>query len=101
MLEFLQIIPAIKEDLHLDDGPSVAARLFSETRPIRPFVFETSMLNNFGLKALSTFLHVPFLCLKNAMDLESQLLEHGHIVRLRGVENDENARARTSNTREN
>ena len=38
------------------------------------------MLNNFGLKALSTFLHVPFLCLKRT-NLESQLKQNtGHIV---------------------
>ena len=38
------------------------------------------MLNNFGLKALSTFLHVPFLCLKRT-NLESQLKQNtSHIV---------------------
>ena len=72
--------PASKRILHLDDVEQEVARLFSETRPIRPFVFETSMLNNFGLKALSTFLHVPFLCLKRT-NLESQLKQNtGHIV---------------------
>jgi len=72
--------PASKRILHLDDDEQEVARLFSETRPIRPFVFETSMLNNFGLKALSTFLHVPFLCLKRT-NLESQLKQNtSHIV---------------------
>ena len=72
--------PASKRILHLDDVEQEVARLFSETRPIRPFVFETSMLNNFGLKALSTFLHVPFLCLKRT-NLESQLKQNtSHIV---------------------
>ena len=50
----------VKEDFAFSGVEQEVARLFSETRPIRPFVFETSMLNNFGLKALSTFLHVPF-----------------------------------------
>ena len=72
--------PASKRILHIDDVEQEVARLFSETRPIRPFVFETSMLNNFGLKALSTFLHVPFLCLKRT-NLESQLKQNtSHIV---------------------
>ena len=35
-------------------------------RPFRPFVVETSLLNCYGLSALSTFLHIPFLCLKRA-----------------------------------
>ena len=72
--------PASKRLLHIGDVEQEVARLFSETRPIRPFVFETSMLNNFGLKALSTFLHVPFLCLKRT-NLESQLKQNtSHIV---------------------
>ena len=72
--------PASKRILHVDDVEEEITNLFSESRPIRPFVFETSMLNNFGLKSLSTFLHVPFLCLKR-MNLESQLKQNTtHIV---------------------
>ena len=33
-------------------------------RPFTPVVIETSLLNCYGLSAVSTFLHVPFLCLK-------------------------------------
>lgn len=36
------------------------------SRPFTPVVIETSLLNCFGLSAVSTFLHVPFLCLKRA-----------------------------------
>jgi hypothetical protein len=35
-------------------------------RPFRPFVMEVSLLNCYGLQSLSTFLHIPFLCLKRA-----------------------------------
>jgi hypothetical protein len=40
--------------------------LSHSNRPFRPFVIETSLLNCYGLPALSTFLHIPFLCLKRA-----------------------------------
>ena len=41
-------------------------------RPFTPVVIETSLLNCYGLSAVSTFLHVPFLCLKR-MTLEQAL----------------------------
>lgn len=36
------------------------------SRPFTPVVIETSLLNCYGLSAVSMFLHVPFLCLKRA-----------------------------------
>lgn len=42
------------------------------SRPFTPVVIETSLLNCYGLVSVSTFLHVPFLCLKR-MALEEAL----------------------------
>ena len=49
------------------------------------------MLNNFGLKALSTFLHVPFVFETPQFEKSVETEYEGHIVpSARGVENDEN-----------
>ena len=48
-------------------------------RPFRPFVVETSLLNCYGLQALSTFLHIPFLCLKRA-SLEQAMQLNTHAI---------------------
>mgnify|MGYP003948420289 CR=1 FL=1 len=57
--------PASKRLLRADEVEADCGYAF-KGRPFRPFVMETSLLNCYGLQALSTFLHIPFLCLKRA-----------------------------------
>ena len=57
--------PASKRAIRLEEVEADCEAAFSG-RPFRPFVVETSLLNCYGLSALSTFLHIPFLCLKRA-----------------------------------
>ena len=57
--------PASKRAIRSEEVEADCEAAFSG-RPFRPFVVETSLLNCYGLSALSTFLHIPFLCLKRA-----------------------------------
>jgi GTPase SAR1 family protein len=57
--------PASKRAIRSEEVEADCEAVFSG-RPFRPFVVETSLLNCYGLSALSTFLHIPFLCLKRA-----------------------------------
>ena len=57
--------PEEKRGVTRDEAEEAVEDKFGD-RPFKPFVLEISLLNCFGLGALSTFLHVPFLCLKRA-----------------------------------
>ena len=57
--------PDEKRAVTRDEAEAAVEDKFGE-RPFKPFVLEISLLNCFGLSTLSTFLHVPFLCLKRA-----------------------------------
>ena len=57
--------PASKRMIRVEEVEADVEYRFAK-RPFRPFVMESSLLNCYGLQALSTFLHIPFLCLKRA-----------------------------------
>ena len=83
--------PASKRILHIDDVEQEVARLFSETRPIRPFVFETSMLNNFGVESVEHVFTRPAFVFETHEFRESVETEYvAHSSSARGVEDDEN-----------
>ena len=58
-------VPASKRLLRVEEIEADCAYAFGK-RPFRPFVMEVSLQNCYGLQSLSTFLHIPFLCLKRA-----------------------------------
>lgn len=57
--------PDDKRSVSLEEAEACVEDAFGE-RPFKPVVIEISLLNCFGLSSVSTFLHVPFLCLKRA-----------------------------------
>ena len=70
--------PASKRVIRPEEVEADCEHLFGH-RPFRPFVVETSLLNCYGLQALSTFLHIPFLCLKRA-SLEQAMQLNTHAI---------------------
>ena len=71
--------PQEKRGVSREEAEEAVEDRFGE-RPFKPFVLEISLLNCFGLSALSTFLHVPFLCLKRATLEQSLALNTTAIV---------------------
>lgn len=63
--------PDEKRCVTAEEAEAAVEEAFGE-RPFTPVVIETSLLNCYGLSAVSTFLHVPFLCLKR-MSIEQAL----------------------------
>ena len=70
--------PASKRLIRLEEVEADMEYSFGK-RPFRPFVMEASLLNCYGLQALSTFLHIPFLCLKRA-SLEQAMQLNTHAI---------------------
>jgi GTPase SAR1 family protein len=70
--------PASKRAIRPEEVEADCGYAFGK-RPFRPFVVETSLLNCYGLQALSTFLHIPFLCLKRA-SLEQAMQLNTHAI---------------------
>ena len=71
--------PASKRAIRPEEVEADCGYAFGK-RPFRPFVVETSLLNCYGLQALSTFLHIPFLCLKRASLEQAMRLNTNAIV---------------------
>jgi GTPase SAR1 family protein len=71
--------PASKRVLRSEEIEFDCENLFSN-RPFKPFIVETSLLNCYGLQALSTFLHIPFLCLKRASLEQALVLNTAGVV---------------------
>lgn len=71
--------PASKRAIRPEEVEADCGYAFGK-RPFRPFVVETSLLNCYGLQALSTFLHIPFLCLKRASLEQAMQLNTNAIV---------------------
>lgn len=63
--------PDEKRCVTSDEAEAAVEEAFGN-RPFTPVVIETSLLNCYGLSSVSTFLHVPFLCLKR-MSIEQAL----------------------------
>ena len=70
--------PASKRLLRTEEIEADCSYAFGK-RPFRPFVMEVSLLNCYGLQSLSTFLHIPFLCLKRA-SLEQSMQLNTHAI---------------------
>ncbi|MDA9098648.1 hypothetical protein N9L76_06915 [bacterium] len=71
--------PASKRLIRSEEIEFDVENLFSN-RPFKPFIVETSLLNCYGLSALSTFLHIPFLCLKRASIEQALALNTAGVV---------------------
>ena len=71
--------PASKRVLRSEEIEFDCENLFSN-RLFKPFIVETSLLNCYGLQALSTFLHIPFLCLKRASLEQALVLNTAGVV---------------------
>ena len=74
----LQGLPGVKRLIRLEEVEADMEYSFGK-RPFRPFVMEASLLNCYGLQALSTFLHIRFLCLKRA-SLEQAMQLNTHAI---------------------